>query len=66
MTPFTDRTMTFIRLVFWRFAASTTKQALLHHATLRKAAPLMSMLAFAFLAYVIGRWAGLILLAVLI
>lgn len=66
MITFTDRTMTFARLVFWRFAASTTKQALQHHATLRKAAPLMSMLAFAFLAYIVGRWAGLLLLAVLV
>jgi len=67
MTPsFTDRTVTYARLAFWRFAASTTKLALQHHATLRKAAPLMPMLAFAFLAYLIGRWAGLLLLAVLV
>lgn len=66
MTTFTDRTMTYARLVFWRFAASTTKQALQHQPVLRKAAPLMSMLMFAFLAYFIGRWAGMLLLSVLL
>ncbi len=64
MRDFFERTLSTLELHFWQAMAGTTGTALIWRRRIRPLQPFLVFLCAGALTFVLGRWAGVLLLAV--